>query len=229
MYDFGSQSEISVQDFKSYADEFPFRDQSSLVSSSQNLVKDMLKMHADDSADDALIAEEIGHQVVTRSQTKAIERAEQTPFVAPAIDSTPPPQNSPSRVIVSVPPLATREFVKLSYPVTLPVSYSPPDLPLPKGEMVVVATRTQKQPSSKVIVWVKFLSPPSHVSKQIQLYLKSLEPKNGPAKGQDFSLLTALEMSYPDAKTWKDLGVSKTSTSLAGRVTRLQWRYTIQR
>jgi hypothetical protein len=109
----------------------------------------------------------MGHQVVTRSQTKAIERAEQT-FVAPAIDSTPPTQKSPSRVIVSVPPLATkvdvsplagrqdrelrdipeielaREFVKLSYPVTLPVSCSPPDLPLPKGGMAVVATRVQK-------------------------------------------------------------------------------------
>ena len=38
---------------------------------------------------------------------------------------------------------------------------------------------------------------------QIQLYPKSLEPKNCPAKGQDFSLLTALEMSHPGAKTWR--------------------------
>jgi hypothetical protein len=27
-----------------------------------------------------------------------------------------------------------REFVRLSYPVTLPASYSPPDLPTPKGQ-----------------------------------------------------------------------------------------------
>ncbi len=58
MYDFGSRSEISVQDFKSYPDEFPFRDQSCLVRSSKNLTKDMLQMLAEDSADDALIAEE---------------------------------------------------------------------------------------------------------------------------------------------------------------------------
>jgi hypothetical protein len=243
MYDFGSQSEISVQDFKSYPDEFSFRDPSCLVRSSQNLAKDMLKIHAEDLADDALIAEELGHQAVTRSQTRAMERAEQTPFVAPAIDSTPPPQKSPSLeagVVDSVPPLAmsvdvsplagcqdralryipeiefAREFVKLSYPVTLPLSCSPPDLPLPKGEMVVVATRAQKQFSSKAIVWVKFLLPPSHVGKQMQLYPKSLEPKNGPAKGQDFSLLTALEFSHPGAKTWKDVSTASTSLATAG-------------
>jgi hypothetical protein len=108
-----------------------------------------------------------------------------------------------------------REFVKLSYPVTLPQFYSPPDLPIPKGKMVVVAIRAQKQSSSKAVVWVKFLSPPSHVGEQIQLYPKSLEPKNGPAKGQDFSLLSALELSHPGAKTWKDLGVTTTSTSKA--------------
>ena len=54
----------------------PFRDQSCLVRSSQNLTKDMLKMHADDSADDALIAEELSHQAVTQSQTRAVERAQ---------------------------------------------------------------------------------------------------------------------------------------------------------
>jgi hypothetical protein len=99
--------------------------------------------------------------------------------------------------------------------VTLPQFYSPPDLPIPKGKMVVVAIRAQKQSSSKAVVWVKFLSPPSHVGKQIQLYPKSLEPKNGPAKGQDFSLLSALELSHPGAKTWTDLGVTTTSTSKA--------------
>ena len=81
-----------------------------------------------------------------------------------------------------------REFVKFSYPVTLPISYGPPDLPTPKGKMVVVAVRAQKQSSTKAFVWVKNLSPPSHVGTQIQLYPKSLEPKNGPAQGRDFSL-----------------------------------------
>jgi hypothetical protein len=164
-------------------------------------------------------------------------RAEQTPLIAPAIDSTPPPQKMtlvpdavstpasvvtpsharcPDKTLRDTPELdLAREFVKLSYPITLQVSYSPPDLPPPKGAMVVMATRAQKQSSSKAVVWVKFLSPPSHVGKQIQLYPKSSEPKNGCAKGQDFSLLSALELSHPGAKTWKDLGVTTTSTSIA--------------
>ena len=85
MYGFGSLSEISVQDFWSYSDEVPFRDQSCLVRSSQNVIKRMLEMHAEDSADDALIAEELVHQAVTRTQTKAMKWAEQTQFVAPAM------------------------------------------------------------------------------------------------------------------------------------------------
>ena len=180
-------------------------------------------MHAEDSADDALIAEELGHHAVTRSQSQAMERAVHTPFIAPPIDSTPPPQATvlvpdivpqpefvvtpkhtkrPDPTLRETPELElAREFVRLSYPVTLPAFYSPPDLPTPKGKMVVVAVRAQKQSSSKAVVWVKFLSPPSHVGKQIQLYPKSLEPKNGPAKGQDFSLLSALELSHPGART----------------------------
>jgi hypothetical protein len=42
-----------------------------------------------------------------------------------------------------------------------------------------------------------------------------LELKNGPAKGQDFSLLPALELSHPGAKSWKDLGVTSSTTSKA--------------
>jgi hypothetical protein len=134
----------------------------------------------------------------------------------PASVVTPSHPRCPDQTLRDTPELElAREFVKLSYPITLPVSYSPPDLPPPKGEMVVVATSAQKHSSSKAVVWVKFLSPPSHVGKQIQLYPKSLEPKNGPAKGQDFSLLFALELSHPGAKTWRELGVTTTSTSIA--------------
>ena len=192
-------------------------------------------MHAEDSADDALIAEELGHHAVTRSHSQAMERATHTPFIVPPISPLGPlPQTTvlepdivcrsepmvipkrPAPTLRETPELElAREFVRLSYPVTLPQFYSPPDLPIPKGKMVVVVIRAQKQSSSKAVVWVKFLSPPSHVGKQIQLYPKSLEPKNGPAKGQDFSLLSALELSHPGAKTWKDLGVTTTSTSKA--------------
>ena len=130
-------------------------------------------MHAEDSADDAIIAEQLGHHAVTRSQDQAVGRTVQTPFRAPIVDSTPqptPPQPpailfvpeavpglpvvSPSHVkrqcqtLRETPELQlAREFVKFSYPVTLPISYGPPDLPTPKGKMVVVSVRTQKIPT----------------------------------------------------------------------------------
>ena len=49
--------------------------------------------------------------------------------------------------------------------------------------MAVVAVKAQKQKRDKATVWVEFLSPPLHAGKQIQLYPKSLEPKNGLAQG----------------------------------------------
>jgi len=79
MYGFGCRSEISVQDFQSYLAEFPFRHQSCLMRSSPTLKNDMLTIHAEDSADDAIIAEQLGHHTVTRSQAQAMGRAVQTP------------------------------------------------------------------------------------------------------------------------------------------------------
>jgi hypothetical protein len=88
-------------------------------------------------------------------------------------------------------------FVTYKFPVTLPVNYNPAGMPTPKGDMtVVVAVKAQKQTRDKAIVWVEFISPPSHVGKQIQLYPKSLEPKNRPAEGADFSLLTAIKAKF---------------------------------
>jgi hypothetical protein len=68
-----------------------------------------------------------------------------------------------------------REFVKFSCPVTLPISYGPPDLPMPKVKMVVVAVRAQKQSSTKVFVWVKILPPPSHVAACLLSYRPTME------------------------------------------------------
>ena len=71
--------------------------------------------------------------------------------------------------------------------------------------MIVIAVKAQKQTREKATVWVEFLSPPSHAGKQIQLDPKSPEPKNGPAQGADFSLLTAVKAQFPHAVTWRDL------------------------
>jgi hypothetical protein len=104
-------------------------------------------------------------------------------------------------------------FVTHKFPVTLPAHYNPAGMPTPKGDMVVVAVKAQKQTRDKATAWVEFLSPPSHAGKQIQLYPKSLEPKNGPAQGADFSLLTAVKAQFPHATTWRDLGVATPSNS----------------
>jgi hypothetical protein len=107
----------------------------------------------------------------------------------------------------------TQTFVTYKFPVTLPVNYNPEGMPTPKRDMSVVTVKAQKQTRDKAIVWVEFISPPSHVGKQIQLFPKSLEPKNGPAQGADFSLLTAIKAKFPNATTWRDLGVANSAGS----------------
>ena len=61
--------------------------------------------------------------------------------------------------------------------------------------------KAQKIARDKATVWVEFLSPPSDVGKQNQLYPKGLEPKNEPAQGADFSLLTAEKTQFPNCQS----------------------------
>ena len=75
-----------------------------------------------------------------------------------------------------------RARLKHNYPIVLPTRYAPFDKPTPEGKMVVVGVKAQKTSATKAVLLVRFTSPPSYVGHQIQLYPKSLEPKNGPAK-----------------------------------------------
>jgi hypothetical protein len=227
MFDLASKTELSVKDFKSYPDEFPFRDASCLTRSPDTLRKDLANMHGEDEVDDQLIADELQSHVITRSQSQAVERAKQNalvPSVTPQTAASKRPSKKGAKaVLVSKPSSAAKDyldipmsemqelslahaFVTHKLQVTLPAHYNPAGMPTPKGDMVVVAVKAQKQTRDKATVWVEFLSPPSHVGKQIQLYPKSLEPKNGPAKGADFSLLTAIKAKFPNATTWRHLG-----------------------
>ena len=191
-------------------------------------------MHAEDEADDQLIADQLKTQVITRSQSQAAERAQQNPLIPSdtrqqarvdrsskkgATAVLAPNPLSASTDCLDIPMSEMQElslahaFVTHKIPVTLPVHYNPAGMPTPKGEVVVVAVKAQKQTSDKATVRVEFLSPPSHAGKQIQLYPKSLEPKNGPVKEADFSLLTAVKALFPHATTWRDLGVETLSNS----------------
>jgi hypothetical protein len=236
MFDLASKTELSVKDFKSYPDEFPFRDASCLTRSPDTLRKDLANMHAEDEADDQLIADELQSHVITRSQSQAVERAKQNtlvPSVTPQTAASKRPSKKGAKAVLVCKPLSAaydyldipisemqelslaHAFVIHNLQVTLPAHYNPAGMPTPKGEMVVVAVKAQKQTRDKATVWVEFLSPPSHVGKQIQLYPKSLEPKNGPAQGADFSLLTAIKAKFPNAITWRGLGVENSAGSRA--------------
>ena len=108
-----------------------------------------------------------------------------------------------------------RALLKYNVPIQLPISYAPPHLSPPDGDMVVVGVPSQKLSSKKACLWVRFISPPSLLGEQIQLYPKKIESKKGSGQGEDFSVLTALAHSRPHAKTLFDLGVrSRTASSL---------------
>ena len=81
-----------------------------------------------------------------------------------------------------------RALLKHQVALPLPDTYAPGNLPAPNGDMVVVGTRVQTLSKKKACLWVRFVSPPSLLDREIQLYPRSLEPKSGAGKGADFSL-----------------------------------------
>jgi hypothetical protein len=88
MYCIALGSELLVQDFKSYQDEFPFRDPSCLLRCTPTILKDLVNMHIDDAHDDKMVAEETALQVHTRAQS----RAAQTVSIIEATTSSPSPE-----------------------------------------------------------------------------------------------------------------------------------------
>jgi hypothetical protein len=79
--------------------------------------------------------------------------------------------------------------------------------------MVVVGVKAQKTSATKAVPWVLFTAPPSCVGHQIQLYPKSLEPKNGPAKGADFRILSSLASTHQHATTLRHLSINEQTSS----------------
>jgi hypothetical protein len=182
MFDLASKTELSVNDFKSYPDEFPFREPTCLTRSPDTLRKELVKMRAEDEADDQLIADQLQTHVITRSQSQAAERAKQNDLIQSATPQQADTKHSSKKgakaVLASEPLSAAKDgldipmsemqelslshaFVTHKFPVTLPAHYNPAGMPTPKGDMVVVAVKTQKQTRDKATVWVEleFLSP----------------------------------------------------------------------
>jgi len=73
-----------------------------------------------------------------------------------------------------------------------PKHYAPNHLVL-EGKMRVVGVKAKK--INKVVLIVKFISPPSWKKLQIQLFCTSLEPKIYPGQGADLSIMTPLKIT----------------------------------
>jgi len=75
MYCITSGSELLVQQFKSYPDEFPFQDPSCLLRCTPVILKKLAKMHIDDAHDENLVAEETALHPNTRAQMQTADAA----------------------------------------------------------------------------------------------------------------------------------------------------------
>jgi hypothetical protein len=76
MLDSQSKSRIKVKDFKSYPEDFPFRDQTNLVSTTNTAItQEADKMQTEDANDDTLIAEVEAVSALTRAQSIAMQAA----------------------------------------------------------------------------------------------------------------------------------------------------------
>ena len=89
--------------------------------------------------------------------------------------------------------------------IDLPKHYAPNHL-IPEGKMRVVAVKAKKISSKKAVLIVKFISPPSLKDVHMQLFCTSLEPKTKQGQEADLSILTALKITKPGAKSLFDLG-----------------------
>jgi len=78
---------------------------------------------------------------------------------------------------------------------------------VPEGKMRVVGIKAKKISSTKAVLIVKFISPPSLKNVQMQMFCTSLEPKTNQVQGADLSIMTALELTNPGAKSLFDFGV----------------------
>jgi len=73
--------------------------------------------------------------------------------------------------------------------------------------MRVVAIKAKKISSTKAVLIVKFISPPSLKNVQMQMFCTILEANTKQRQGADLSIMTALTLTNPGAKSLFDLGV----------------------
>jgi len=76
-----------------------------------------------------------------------------------------------------------------------------------EGKMRVVGIKAKKISSTKTVLMVKFISPPSLKNVQMQMFCTVLEPNTKQGQGADLNIITTLTLTNPGAKSLFDLGV----------------------
>ena len=69
-----------------------------------------------------------------------------------------------------------------------------PNHVVPEGKMRVVGIKAKKISSTKAVLIVKFITPPSLKNVQMQLFCTSLEPNTKQGQGADLSIMTSLKI-----------------------------------
>jgi hypothetical protein len=162
MFDLASRTERSVKISSLLLTNYP----TCLTRSPDTLRKELTKMLAEDEADDQLIADQLKTQVITRSQSQAAERAQQNELIpsatrqkagtkpsskkGPKVVPAPKQQNAETSYLDTtmseMQELAlAHAFVTHKIPVTLPAHYNPAGMTNPKGDMVVIVVKAQRQ------------------------------------------------------------------------------------
>ena len=101
-----------------------------------------------------------------------------------------------------------KALARHSVEIGMPKHYAPNHV-VPDGKMRVVGIKANKISSTKAVLIVKFISPPSlkNVQMQMSRFCTSLEPTTKQGQGADLSIMTALTLTNPGAKSLFDLGV----------------------
>jgi len=109
-----------------------------------------------------------------------------------------------------------KALARHSVEIGLPKHYAPKE-----GKMRVVGIQAKKISLTKAVLIVKFISPPSLKNVQMQMFCTSLEPKTNQGQGANLSIMTALKLTNPGAKSLFDLGVrcKPRSDSTRGMIT----------
>jgi len=99
-----------------------------------------------------------------------------------------------------------KALARHSVEMALPKHYAPNHV-VQEGKMRVVGIKAKKISSTKAVLIVKFISPPSLKNVQMQMLCTSLGPKTKQGQDADLSIMTALTLTNSGAKSLFDLGI----------------------